>query len=307
MYGVIDIGSNTIRLQLYNVNEKGKLQSVMNKKYMAGLANYIDSDGALKDEGQEILIDTLLELKQIVENVKLEGLYVFATASLRNIINSEETVDRIEAATSWRPEVISGDAEARYGYYGLIQEPEDNITDGMSADIGGGSTELSFFSRGSVVSAYSMPVGSLNLYNRYVGKIMPSSAEMRRIREEAEKRVAKISAPQDLSADVLYCEGGSARAINKVIRVIYGDELYGETYKKKYLSKFLKFYKEERRRCLKILLKVSPDRLHTIIPGALVLRSVVSRFGCKHIYTASGGVREGYLWCKLNGVNVSDK
>ena len=76
-------------------------------------------------------------------SIRLKKLYVFATASLRNVIHSEDAVEEIRRRTGFDVQILSGEDEARYGYYGLLQE--QNTGSGLVVDVGGGSTELTAF------------------------------------------------------------------------------------------------------------------------------------------------------------------
>ena len=91
MYLVIDIGSNTIRAVVFCV-EKGEILPVLNKKYSAGLAGYIDKDGMLSGEGVDLCLDILNEIRITIDAFSFDGVFPFATASLRNVANSEEVL-----------------------------------------------------------------------------------------------------------------------------------------------------------------------------------------------------------------------
>jgi exopolyphosphatase/guanosine-5'-triphosphate,3'-diphosphate pyrophosphatase len=106
MYGIIDIGSNTIRLVLYHVEKSGhgyQISRIMNKKYTASLAGYVTKKGKLSSAGIQCASDILCELRAITKSIHLEKVYVFATASFRNVTNTEEVLRRTEAASGFSP------------------------------------------------------------------------------------------------------------------------------------------------------------------------------------------------------------
>lgn len=109
-YGVIDMGSNTIRLCLYRL-ERGELISLFNKKTTAGLIGYVD-DGMLSSKGIRKACDVLNTYKRMSEFANVKKLHVFATASLRNISNSSEAVRQIYEETGFQVDVLSGYDEA---------------------------------------------------------------------------------------------------------------------------------------------------------------------------------------------------
>ena len=101
-----------------------------------------------------------------------ERLYVFATASLRNIRNTGEAVEAIRRRAGVKVEVLSGEEEARMGYQGALLACGPDPA-GAMFDIGGGSSEVLVARDGAVQKALSLPVGSLNLFNQYVSKLWP--------------------------------------------------------------------------------------------------------------------------------------
>ena len=138
IYGIVDVGSNTIRLSIYKY-ENNKVVLLLNKKTMAGLAGYV-KDGELSKAGIKRACEVLKAYKEIVENFQIKNVFVFATASLRNVSNTDEAVLRIKEETGFNTEIILGENEAIYDFIGASQVVD--ISDGILIDIGGESTEL---------------------------------------------------------------------------------------------------------------------------------------------------------------------
>ena len=107
MYSVIDIGSNTIRLTVYHVLENQHIQPVFHEKSVAGLAGYVTSDGRMSSAGIQKAADVLNHFKEILRRLRLNHIHVFATASLRNITNTEEAADKIRELTGLTIQVLS--------------------------------------------------------------------------------------------------------------------------------------------------------------------------------------------------------
>ena len=94
--GVVDVGSNTIRLSIYHC-EGERIKLLLNKKEMAGLAGYV-KDGALSGSGIQAACRVLSGFRALLDNFGIADLYVFGTASLRNIANTEQALDAIREA-----------------------------------------------------------------------------------------------------------------------------------------------------------------------------------------------------------------
>src|SRR3712207_2471393 len=159
-YALIDMGSNSIRLTVYNI-EKNDFKILFKEKVMAGLAGYVEH-GRLTQEGIECACQSLREFQSTLSLLEIEQLAVFATASLRNVSNSLQAVEQIQNNTGIKVEIISGETEAECGFYGSIYDVD--TSDGLFMDIGGASTEIAFFSDQNIRKAVSIPIGSLKLY-----------------------------------------------------------------------------------------------------------------------------------------------
>lgn len=151
-----DLGSNTVRMSVYDVDEEKKFQMLFSEKQMAGLASYIDK-GLLSAEGIDKACQVLRAFSGLLRQFDMTEMKVFATASLRNIDNTAEAVAAIRDRTGLEVDVISGETEARLDYYGAMLD--SGIRDGSMFDIGGGSTEIVSVRQGIIQSAQSLPVG----------------------------------------------------------------------------------------------------------------------------------------------------
>ena len=103
---VIDIGSNTMRMSVYKI-EGQKFTVLLSKKETAGLVNYI-TEGEMSEEGIGVLIDVLQQFCSSLEEISVNSINAFATASLRNVANSEQVLARVFHAVGLKVELLSG-------------------------------------------------------------------------------------------------------------------------------------------------------------------------------------------------------
>ena len=291
MYFVIDIGSNTIRAVVFRL-DGNKLIPVLNKKYSAGLAGYVDEDDLMSEEGILLCLDILGEIKIIIDAFDFDGVYPFATASLRNVKNSREIVERIEKETGLTVKVLTGNEEAYFDYYGTVQSiPSEK---GILADIGGGSTEIVLYHDSEALVGESLNFGSLTMYNRFVDGLIPTKKEIKAIQEEATSQLEKLHfRPLSPSMRTLCGVGGTARAALKLYNLVTHQEKGNDVYPVEFLSDLLSRQWEEEK-MTKLILKTSPDRIHTLIPGMAILSAIGEFFHAEKVITSSHGVREGY-------------
>ena len=288
---VIDIGSNSMRLTVYDA-EKSSFKILFREKVMAGLAGYVEK-GKLTREGIESACSGLLEFRETLELLGIDRVSVFATASLRNVTNTQQAVAEISAATGFSVEVLSGEEEAAYGYQGAMFEL--HMASGVLTDIGGASTEITVFRDGGVVSADSFPVGSLKLYRECVKKILPGRKAMDRICAQVRIALRDVDFDQGLPEGRLACVGGTARAVLKLARRQFGLPADAASVTAAQMEQLWDLLSEGGPEAVDLILKTEPERIHTLIPGLAILRYLSKRFDAEEIVVSKYGVREGYL------------
>lgn len=293
MCGVIDLGSNTIRLTVYRIKDHS-FKILFTQKTMAGLVGYVQ-DGYLKQGGIDKACEVLSNYKSIFENFEINDLNVFATASLRNIKNTDEAVSKILERTGLKVEVISGEEEAILDFEGATQNIDMN--NGLLVDIGGGSTELVTYNNSNIVMPVSIPVGSLSLYTKYVEKILPKKRECKKMRKIVEKELEKSI--EQKKYPIICGVGGTVRAVLKLNNFMFSMAATNNEVTVEHLRYILETLNEKNSSSLNLILKICPDRIHTIIPGLCLLRTIASRYESETIMVSSYGVREGYLYDRV--------
>ena len=291
---VIDIGSNSIRLTLYETQGEN-FNILFREKIMAGLAGYVEN-GALSAEGIECACAGLLTFRSILQTLEIDHISVFATASLRNISNTEQALSVIRAATGYSVEVISGENEALFGYAGAMQEL--HLTGGAFLDIGGASTEIVTFDEGAPVDFASFPIGSLSLYRRCVKKILPGEGSLKRLRQVISETFdvsAGALAPRPLLVGV----GGTARAALKLAQHYYKSSEDCRSITAEQLDGLCTFLCSGEKRASDLILRLEAERIHTLIPGLLILQHIFHLFQAQQLVISKYGVREGYLCQKI--------
>lgn len=292
MYGVIDIGANTIRLAIYSINEQGEINEIINKKKVVGLARYIEND-LMTEKGIDRAVDTLIELKRIADKNKAI-VTVFATAPFRNINNSRELLGRIKQETDIDVDVVvlSGEQEAFYDYVAATYNK--NIDEGLIVDVGGGSTELIFVHDGDIEKAVSIPIGSLNTYTKYISDIFPTAEELKKIKKIITKQLEKIQLEKK-DYKLAYGIGGTIRGTMKLHRDIYNIRSEEKELTLKDLKKMLKSYSDDSKAFIADIIDVVPDRVHTLIPGMIILRTIMKYYNSEKIILSDYGIREGFV------------
>lgn len=290
MHGIIDIGSNTMRLSCYHLID-GEIKYVFHKKRMIGLASYVNQEGRLSRNGVERAIGVLEDFKLIISSLNMKNLHVIATASFRNVTNTAEIVKKIKERTDFDVEVISGEQEAISDFVGATYGKE--VEDGMLMDIGGGSTEMVFNNGKEIKKAMSLPVGSLNMYSRNVIGIIPTKDEMKKIKKFLEGMLEEVEFYEE--AKVGIGVGGTNRALCKLYNDLFDMPVNNLKMEFIKLKEILRMFKNHPDEGMSRVLRIATDRVHTIVPGLLILITIMKHYKCEQITISKWGLREGYL------------
>ena len=291
-HAIIDIGSNSMRLTVYQV-ENHTFKILFKEKIMAGLAGFVEN-GYLTQAGIYRARDALQEFGNVLSLLDLrDRVHVLATASLRNIRNTRETVEFLTRQTGFSIDVISGKEEAVYGYRGAMYQFA--VSEGAFLDIGGASTEITIFRDGQVQTAESCPVGSLLLYKNCVKKILPGAGSRKRIEEMIAGAIPQELLSRLPSHAQLICMGGTCRAVGKLARKLNLMDSEIPSLSLSQLDKVGQLLLGEEKLAADTILQVDPVRIHTIVPGYLVLSHIAHALKPEQLLISDYGVREGYL------------
>lgn len=286
-YALIDVGSNTIRLVIYETGQEGP-QIILNDADFSGILSYV-KNGVLSEDGFFHIVQILKKMKKTALDSGCGTLYAFATASLRDISDKAALAERIREASGVDVHIISGAEEARYDYLGL--RSEFNAADGAAFDLGGGSCQLMYFERGRVMESDSRPIGSLRLYNAYVSGVLPTESERIRIRSKVRIQLSGFGLLYKSAFPEIYAMGGAARAALKVLNRISRKK--SEVITRAELSDMLLLPEA-------VFRGIIPERITTIIPAVITILEILDFCGSDAIHVTDRGVRDGILYELMN-------
>lgn len=300
LHGIIDIGSNTIRMAVYLI-EGGHFEQLMKRKATVGLASYVE-DGIMQPEGIDKAVETILEYKKFLYCFKITQVTAFTTAALRNAKNSSQAVGEIEHRTGIKIQVISGDEEATLDFIGATHSL--NNSSGLLIDIGGGSTEIVTYRDRQIQYKTSLPIGSLGFAKKYVSGILPTMQECMEMHGEAEATIGAAADFMTISEAEIVGIGGTFKGACALNNELFNLPAVNRRLETKNIRTLISTFVSDMGMTQKMaitLMRSVPERLQTIIPG-LIIASVLSRRFQSHWITYSdSGVREGYIYDRIIG------
>ena len=286
---LLDIGSNTIRLVVYQP-EGGALNPVYESKENARLISLVQV-GRLPEAGIRQLSQWISQMKAQAEEQGAQKLCCFSTASLRGIQNQREVLDAVEKSCGVRIHALSGEQEALCDFEGLKAAAGTPAL--IGCDLGGGSAQI--FSSGSEGLQWwaSLPIGCLKMTNEYVEGFLPTAEEESQLRSAVRQQLLSQPRLYENSYDTLYLTGGSARAALRLAQNLLGQQT--KLVPREGLRQLIRRLRDENENVRALLTRYVPGREEIILPGMMVLDEISHAAGVKQLSVEEYGVREGYL------------
>ncbi len=168
----IDIGSNAARLLISEVTKQPKQDPVFNKINLVRVPLRLGFDvfetGEISKPKVKMLMQTLKAYKHLLEAYEIKYVYACATSAMRDARNSKDIIRKVKLETGIEIKVISGQEEASFIYENHVAENLDTDHSYLYIDVGGGSTELTFFAGGALVSKESFNIGTIRLLKNQI-------------------------------------------------------------------------------------------------------------------------------------------
>ena len=175
----VDMGTNSTRLLVADVEGEGrdaKLVQLDRRTRITRLGQGVDRDRALHPDAIERTLAVIQEYRGVIDDLGVERVRATATSAARDATNRDELFDPVERVLGARPELLSGDEEARLEFIGAtanLNEPGPYLL----VDVGGGSTEL-IVGTDEPVSLLSLDVGCVRLTEQFLHSDPPTAEEL---------------------------------------------------------------------------------------------------------------------------------
>jgi exopolyphosphatase/guanosine-5'-triphosphate,3'-diphosphate pyrophosphatase len=280
----IDIGSNAARLLISDAttNEQGKTQFQKLNLVRVPLRLGFDvfEDNTISKEKEEMIIKTIRSYKLLIDVYGVEYMKACATSAMRDAKNGLEIINKVKKETGIDIEIITGDAEASLIYENHVAENMDKDHSYLYIDVGGGSTELTFFANANLVFKRSFNIGTIRILKKQVDDFMWD--EMRDfIRRETKGHEGDM---------VAIGSGGNINKIFSLSKKKEGKPLQLDLLKD-YYRELSSVTLEERIR----IYKLREDRADVIVPALSIYVNVMRWSNINEIYVPKIGLADGLI------------
>ncbi len=296
--GIIDLGSNTVRLLLVDITDNGHFQIIDQLKEAPRLGEGMEKDGFLKPARIQRTIKTLKMFKRLCDANKVERIITVATAAVRHAKNQRSFIDEVSATCGLKIKVLTSEEEAMYVYRGVINTMD--VPKGIILEIGGGSTKIVYYNRRLLLNYATLPFGAITLTDLFAGEGLSTKEQAEKIEEFFTEQLKGIEWLKDVDSDIqIIGVGGSFRnlcRITKIMKKYPLKTIHNYTVNDKdfeHVYALLKGLDLDKKKKIKGL---SGDRVD-ILPSALSAISAFKKYtGLQDIIISGSGLRTGILY-----------
>ncbi|TGQ12535.1 MULTISPECIES: exopolyphosphatase [unclassified Mesorhizobium] len=290
---IIDIGSNSIRLVVY----EGLARSpslLFNEKMLAGLGRGIVSTGKLDPEAVTRSMEEFRRFRALSDQAGAEHMYVLATAAAREAGNGPDFIHRAEEVLKTEIRVLTGREEAYYSALGVISG--FHPANGIAGDLGGGSLELIDINRESIGEGITLPLGGLRLQDMAKNSLVQAQ-------KIARQELARAKLLKGGQGRAFYAVGGTWRNLarlhmemtNYPLGIMHHYEISADS-----AQTFLRQVAKGEVEKVRGIEGVSKNRRSLLPYGAVVLQEIMTAMQPSKIVVSAQGVREGFLYSLLD-------
>ena len=282
-FGAIDIGTNAARLLIGEVcqsEDHNYVKKISYTRIPLRLGEDVFEIGRISKEKSKHTLDTIKAFKLIAKIFEVNRIRAVATSAMREAANSEKIIKKVEEKTGIAIEVISGQEEADliFGTFLLLDFDKENPF--VVIDVGGGSTEISFFNSGKKVASKSFEVGTIRLLKRKVEEVVWQNIE----------NWLKENIPQN-DKMLLFGTGGNINKIHKILGCKDDEQVSSKNIKKLYKS-LSPLSVEDRID----LFHLKPDRADVIVPAIEIYLFIMEKIGLHKIGVPKIGLSDGMIY-----------
>ncbi len=289
---VVDIGSNSVRLVVYDGLRRSPTP-IFNEKVLCGLGKGVAITGRLNAGAVTRALAALKRFRALVRQMGVTSVYAVATAAAREAKNGREFIAAAEKSIGCKIKVLTGKEEAHYAALGVMAGlPE---ADGVAGDLGGGSLELIDIKAGKVMGGITLPIGPLRLIDL-------SGGNMQRAQEIVDEYLSQAVILKRLKGRSFYAVGGAWRNLARL-------HMAHENYPLHVLHNYQMSRKDAEvvhqmlrgpdGGSIKSIEDMSRARADTLPYAAMILERLMHFGNAKDVVISVYGVREGLLYSKL--------
>jgi len=293
--GVLDVGSNTVHLQVVDAHPGARPSPATNQKVELRLHEYLNKEGEITAEGVALLEESISDAIAHAKEFQTEEILAFATSAIRDAKNGKDILDQINKKFEIDLQVLSGDDEAQMTFLAVRRWLGWSSGRLLVLDIGGGSLEIAVGDDERAEATISLPLGASRLTREYLDSDPHTSKEIKAL-ETFVYDAIKQSLPEDISKHIADHFVATSKTFRTLARL--GEHWFEDNpkyLKINSLTKMIPKLQEMSNKQRAELPGVSQSRARQIVAGAIVARTVMERLHINELEICPWALREGIV------------
>ena len=302
--GVLDVGSNTVHFLVVDAHPGAAPVPAYSHKIELRLAELLDADGAIGEEGVEKLVEMVASSMRVAEDKGVEEVLPFATSAVREAVNGEEVLKRVQRETGVELQVLSGGDEARLTFLAARRWYGWSAGRLLLLDIGGGSLEIACGLDQQPDAAVSLPLGAGRLTAGWLPGDPPEAEDVRRLRRHVRAQIARtVAEVVRLGSPDRFV--GTSKTFKQLARITGAAREADGPYLPRKLTRGSLSAWVPRLAAMTagqraMLPGVSEGRARQLLAGALVADGAMDLFGVDELDICPWALREGLILRRLD-------
>jgi exopolyphosphatase/guanosine-5'-triphosphate,3'-diphosphate pyrophosphatase len=303
----IDVGTNTIRLVVAEVEPDGNYRVLDEERAMTRLGRGLYSTGRLSRGSVERSLETLCKMRAIAEGFEVRELRAVATSALREASNGAAFRRAAQRRCGLRIEVISSEEEAELAVRSVMRHFQLETPSLAIADIGGGSMEVVLVAEGVVNQVHSLPLGSVRLTEEF-GKSDPlKDKHWKKLKQAVDRTIRDAIGRPPFYPDVMVGSGGTFTNIGEMIQCEregrFGP-IRGYEVARADLDRLVARLRETPLGARRRLCGLNPKRADIMPAGATAVARLARRLGTQRVVVNDRGIRDGLLQAMVDDLSA---
>lgn len=307
-FAVIDLGSNSARMTITEIDDDGTYSTVKQMKEYVRLSENMGKNKVLQPEAVERTLAALQEFKDVYSKMNNVRLKAVATAATRQATNQKKFLKRVETELDIKLDVLPGTMEAYYDYLGVSETLP--ATNAVILDTGGASSEIVLVQNNTINHLISIPLGSVNLTQEYLSADQISASSLFKVMTFVSDVYNSIWWLRNgLNLPVIGL-GGSNRTMAKINRrfnnILNFEDIHGYRLSRHSVDDTFSRIVSQNLEGRKAIPGLSKDRADIIVGGLIPLTLLMRYLDSDRITFSNSGLREGILFEHLNELQLQN-
>ena len=303
---IIDIGSNTIKLVIYEVRKDNSFFGVQQESAKVKLGESLAHSDSLDEQSILKSIDVLLQYRDIIRLESTNKVLCVATSAVREAKNGKYFVDQVLERTGFKVRVLNGEEEAYYSYLGASMKT--CIPNGLYFDLGGGSLELVYTEDFHIKRAQALPLGALRLTRTFAND---DGSFSKKDCDDMDQRIMDTLPTKKsygIGIDTLLVgAGGTLRALGRYDQKRSGfpfEKIHNYRLSSNTIDSLRKELSSLRPNEIASRGTFDSTRIETVVAGIHIIHGIMKKFDFEEVIISGYGIREGILASFIQNPNT---